>query len=146
MSQLNYVAKEASKRLNEITKGKFDLLLDKDDGSFQIKDNSSGGHIRSTDTLSGGELFLTSLSLALALSSHIQLKNSAPLEFFFLDEGFGTLDENILEVALLSLEKLHSEDLCVGIISHVKEIQERLPLKLIVSPAILGDGSTVTLS
>jgi exonuclease SbcC len=145
MSQLNYVAREASNRLYEITKGKFNLILDKDTGSFLIQDNASGGHKRSTDSLSGGELFLTSLSLALALSSHIQLKNSAPLEFFFLDEGFGTLDDNILETAMSSLEKLHSENLSVGIISHVKEIQERIPVKLVVSPAKLGEGSKVKL-
>jgi exonuclease SbcC len=145
MSQLNYVAREASNRLYDITKGKFNLILDKDTGSFLIQDNASGGHKRSTDSLSGGELFLTSLSLALALSSHIQLKNSAPLEFFFLDEGFGTLDDNILETAMASLEKLHSENLSVGIISHVKEIQERIPVKLVVSPAKLGEGSKVKL-
>ena len=51
----------------------------------------NGGQRRSVDSLSGGETFLTSLSLALALSSQIQLKGNSPLEFFFLDEGFGSL-------------------------------------------------------
>ena len=141
--QLKYVAREASNRLMEITKGKFSLILSEETKKFLICDHTSGGYTRSTDTLSGGELFLTSLSLALALSTHIQLKNSAPLEFFFLDEGFGTLDDNILDTAMNSLEKLHSDRLSVGIISHVKEIQERVPVKLLVTPASSGIGSKV---
>ena len=141
--QLKYVAREASNRLMEITKGKFSLILSEETKKFLICDHTSGGYTRSTDTLSGGELFLTSLSLALALSTHIQLKNSAPLEFFFLDEGFGTLDDNILDTAMNSLEKLHSDRLSVGIISHVKEIQERVPVKLLVTPASSGVGSKV---
>ncbi|MGM9987820.1 MAG: AAA family ATPase [Bacillaceae bacterium] len=143
--QLKYIALEASKRLMEITKGKYSLLLDDATHKFLIRDHTSGGYTRSTDSLSGGELFLTSLSLALALSSHIQLKNSAPLEFFFLDEGFGTLDEHILDTAMSSLEKLHSNVMSVGIISHVKEIQERIPVKLLVTAASSGEGSKVKL-
>lgn len=143
--QLKYVAREASNRLMEITKGKFSLILSEETKKFLIQDHTSGGYTRSTDTLSGGELFLTSLSLALALSTHIQLKNSAPLEFFFLDEGFGTLDDTILDTAMNSLEKLHSDRLSVGIISHVKEIQERVPVKLLVTAASSGVGSKVRL-
>lgn len=144
--QLKYVAKEASNRLMEITKGKYSIILDEETRRFLIRDYTSGGYTRSTDSLSGGELFLTSLSLALALSTHIQLKNSAPLEFFFLDEGFGTLDDNILDTAMTSLEKLHSDKMSIGIISHVKEIQERVPVKLLVTPASSGEGSKVRLA
>lgn len=140
--QLKYVTAEASKRLSSITRGKFELRLCKD-GQFYIKDNFNGGLLRSTNSLSGGELFLTSLSLALALSSHIQLKGSAPLEFFFLDEGFGTLDDELLDTVMNSLEKLQNENLCVGIISHVKELRDRVPVKLIVTPSDTGDGSKV---
>ena len=88
---------------------------------------------RSSDTLSGGETFLVSLALALALSSQIQLKGSAPLEFFFLDEGFGSLDSELLDTVMTSLEKLHSNNLSVGIISHVEELKSRVPMKLVVS-------------
>ena len=140
--QLKYVTAEASKRLSSITSGKFELRLCKD-GQFYIKDNFNGGLLRSTNSLSGGELFLTSLSLALALSSHIQLKGSAPLEFFFLDEGFGTLDDELLDTVMNSLEKLQNENLCVGIISHVKDLRDRVPVKLIVTPSYTGDGSKV---
>lgn len=142
--QLKYVTAEASKRLSNNTKEKFELQLN-EDGEFYIKDNSSGGLIRSTNSLSGGELFLTSLSLALALSSHIQLKGSAPLEFFFLDEGFGTLDDELLDTVMDSLEKLRSEKLSVGIISHVKELRDRVPIKILVKASSVGEGSKIVI-
>ena len=103
----------------------------------------NGGQRRSVDSLSGGETFLTSLSLALALSSQIQLKGNSPLEFFFLDEGFGSLDTELLDVVMESLENLHSDKLSVGIISHVEELKNRVPVKLLVSPCDVGKGSRV---
>ena len=141
-SQLKYIAIEASKRLKEITKGRYALELDST-GNFVMRDDFNGGMRRATDTLSGGETFLTSLALALALSSQIQLKGSAPLEFFFLDEGFGTLDSELLEIVISSLERLHSDKLCVGIISHVEELKNRVPVKLIVTPAKQGGAGSI---
>ena len=141
MKQLKYISMEASKRLKEITRGRYALELDSD-GAFVMRDDFNGGTRRETNTLSGGETFLTSLCLALALSSQIQLKGSAPLEFFFLDEGFGTLDTDLLEIVMNSLEKLHSSTLSVGIISHVEELKNRVPIKLIVSPAEQGQGGS----
>jgi DNA repair protein SbcC/Rad50 len=134
MHQLRYIALEASKRLKDITRGRYALEIDST-GNFIMRDDFNGGSRRSTSTLSGGETFLTSLCLALSLSSQIQLKGSAPLEFFFLDEGFGTLDTDLLEIVISSLERLHSDKLCVGIISHVEELKNRVPIKLIVDPA-----------
>ncbi len=142
INQLKYIAKEASKWLKEITRGRYALELDSS-GNFIIRDDFNGGIRRATNTLSGGETFLTSLALALALSSHIQLKGSAPLEFFFLDEGFGTLDNDLLEIVMNALERLHSEKLSVGIISHVEELKDRVPIKLIVSPPELGGVGTL---
>jgi len=141
MKQLKYISLEASKRLKEITRGRYALELDSD-GAFVMRDDFNGGTRRETNTLSGGETFLTSLCLALALSSQIQLKGSAPLEFFFLDEGFGTLDTDLLEIVMNSLEKLHSSTLSVGIISHVEELKNRVPIKLIVSAAEQGQGGS----
>ncbi|NLK22394.1 MAG: AAA family ATPase [Epulopiscium sp.] len=142
-NRLRYIAKEASKTLKEITRGRYALELD-GDGNFIMRDDFNGGIRRSATTLSGGETFLTSLSLALALSSQIQLNNTSPLEFFFLDEGFGTLDNNLLDIVMGALEKLHSQQLCVGIISHVEELKSRIPIKLIVEPARQGlSGSKV---
>lgn len=141
MKQLKYISMEASKRLKDITRGRYALELDSD-GAFIMRDDFNGGRRRETNTLSGGETFLTSLCLALALSSQIQMKGSAPLEFFFLDEGFGTLDSELLETVMNSLEKLHSSTLSVGIISHVEELKNRVPIKLIVTPAEQGNGGS----
>jgi DNA repair protein SbcC/Rad50 len=143
MNQLKYISMEASKRLKDITRGRYALEIDST-GNFIMRDDFNGGSRRATSTLSGGETFLTSLCLALSLSSQIQLKGSAPLEFFFLDEGFGTLDSDLLETVMSSLERLHSDKLCVGIISHVEELKSRVPIKLLVEPAEHGkNGSKV---
>lgn len=141
-NQLKYIALEASKRLTSITRGRYALEID-ENLNFIMRDNMNGGQRRSVDSLSGGETFLTSLSLALALSSQIQLKGSSPLEFFFLDEGFGSLDTELLDVVMESLENLHSDQLSIGIISHVEELKNRVPVKLIVSPCDVGKGSRV---
>lgn len=141
-NQLKYIALEASKRLGSITRGRYALEID-ENLNFIMRDNMNGGQRRSVDSLSGGETFLTSLSLALALSSQIQLKGSSPLEFFFLDEGFGSLDTELLEVVMESLENLHNDQLSIGIISHVEELKNRVPVKLIVSPCDVGKGSRV---
>lgn len=141
MNRLKYIAFEASKRLKDITGNRYALEID-GEGNFTIRDDMNGGVIRECSTLSGGETFLTSLALALSLSSQIQLKGSAPLEFFFLDEGFGTLDNNLLDTVISSLENLHSSKRAVGIISHVEELKNRVPIKLIVTPTSVGEGGT----
>ncbi len=141
ISHLKYIAREASKRLMDITNNRYSLELDSK-GNFVICDNYNGGVKRDVNTLSGGETFITSLSLALALSTQIQLKGNTSIEFFFLDEGFGTLDSSILDVVMTSLEKLQKEKLSVGIISHVDELKDRVPVKLIVEPAISGVSGT----
>lgn len=140
-TRLKYVSLEASKKLKEITNGNYGLEVD-EDGRFIIRDYKNGGAERDASTLSGGETFLASLSLALALSAEIQLKGTAPLELFFLDEGFGTLDDNLLEVVMSSLERIHNDKLKVGIISHVESIKNRVPVKLIITPAEAGMGGS----
>lgn len=136
-SHLKYIAKEASQRLMDITNKRYSLELDSS-GNFVICDNFNGGVRRDCNTLSGGETFLTSLALALSLSSQIQLKGNATVEFFFLDEGFGTLDNHLLDTVMTSLERLHKENLAVGIISHVEELKNRVPIKLVVTPSESG--------
>ena len=140
-NQLKYVSMEACKKLKEITGGNYGLEVD-ENGKFLIRDYKNGGAKRDASTLSGGETFLASLSLALALSAQIQLKGTAPLELFFLDEGFGTLDDNLLETVMDSLEKIHNDKLSVGIISHLEVIKERMPVKLMVTPAKSGLGGS----
>ncbi|MDT2238581.1 SbcC/MukB-like Walker B domain-containing protein [Paenibacillus larvae] len=111
-----------------------------------MRDDGAGGVRRPVSTLSGGETFLTSLALALALSAQIQLKGQYPLEFFFLDEGFGTLDPELLDMVVTALEKLHTDKLSVGVISHVPELRARLARKLVIHPAEpLGRGSRIEL-
>ncbi|EOU2072790.1 exonuclease SbcC [Clostridium perfringens] len=140
-NQLKYISIEASKKLKDITNGVYGLEVD-ENGKFIIRDYKNGGAERAASTLSGGETFLASLALALSLSSQIQLKGTAPLELFFLDEGFGTLDDNLLDVVMSSLERLHHERLSVGIISHVESIKNRVPVKLILTPAEAGIGGS----
>ncbi|SET65900.1 AAA family ATPase [Paenibacillus sp. NFR01] len=143
--QLMQVCQSASQRLRFLSKQRYALEVDSG-GGFVIRDDGNGGVKRPVSTLSGGETFLTSLSLALALSAQIQLRGQYPLQFFFLDEGFGTLDPELLETVITSLERLHNDQLSVGIISHVPELRARLPRKLIVVPAEQGgEGSRIVL-
>lgn len=142
--QLLNVVLDASRRLGELTLNKYALELSAD-GNFIIRDDANGGMKRPVSTLSGGETFLTSLALALALSNQIQLRGQHPLEFFFLDEGFGTLDGELLETVMSSLEKLHSAQMTIGVISHVPELRFRMNRRLIVEPpAKGGQGTKVT--
>lgn len=141
--QLIQVSQDASQRLRFLTRQRYSLEVDSG-GGFVIRDDANGGIRRPVSTLSGGETFLTSLSLALALSAQIQLRGQYPLQFFFLDEGFGTLDPELLEMVITSLERLHSDHLSVGIISHVPELRARLQRKLVVLPAEhAGGGSRI---
>lgn len=140
-TRLKYISLEASKKLKEISNGNYGLEVD-ENSKFIIRDYKNGGAERDASTLSGGETFLASLALALALSSEIQLKGTAPLELFFLDEGFGTLDDNLLEVVMNSLERIHNNKLSVGIISHVESIKNRIPVKLLITPAKAGMGGS----
>ena len=139
--QLMQVCQAASQRLRFLSKQRYALEVDSG-GGFVIRDDGNGGVRRPVSTLSGGETFLTSLSLALALSAQIQLRGQYPLQFFFLDEGFGTLDPELLDTVITSLEKLHNDQLSVGIISHVPELRARLPRKLVIIPAEQGGGGS----
>lgn len=142
--KLASVARDASYHLRRMTKNRYALELG-DEGEFVLRDEGMGGIRRPVSTLSGGETFLTSLALALALSVEIQMRGGR-LEFFFLDEGFGTLDPELLEVVLDALERLRMSHFTVGLISHVPELRVRVPRRLIVTPAeALGAGSRIHL-
>nr|WP_276540521.1 SbcC/MukB-like Walker B domain-containing protein [Salipaludibacillus agaradhaerens] len=141
--QLIQVSRLASERLKTLTRGRYAIEVDST-GGFIMRDDLNGGVRRPVTSLSGGETFLTALALALSLSASIQLKGEHNLEFFFLDEGFGTLDPHLLETVVTALEQLHTTHLSVGVISHVPELKERLPRKLIVTSAEPGgSGSKV---
>ena len=137
---LQEICVSASKTLLSLTGGRYYL---KYDDEFKAGDNFNGGALRAVKTLSGGETFLVSLSLALALSGAICAKSLRPIEFFFLDEGFGTLDEKLVDVVMDVLEKLRSKHFSIGLISHVEELKHRIDNKIIVSGATDRSGSSV---
>ncbi|MEW6380965.1 MAG: SMC family ATPase [bacterium] len=142
---LEYMCREASECLRFLTRERYTLRVDQDNNFFMI-DSFNGAKERPVSTLSGGETFLTALSLALALSSQVQARGrSQHLGFFFLDEGFGTLDNEKLDLVMNTLERLQSQqDRIVGIISHVGELRERMPRYLEVFPARSdGTGSRI---
>jgi len=93
------------------------------DLELQVQDHDMGDDVRAVTSLSGGESFLVSLALALGLSTLGGQR--ARVESLFVDEGFGTLDPDTLEVAIASLEALHATGCQVGIISHVPGLAER---------------------
>lgn len=114
------------------------VLKVKDLRDMVVVDTWNAGEERPVETLSGGESFLTSLALALALSE--LSKGRAQLESLFLDEGFGSLDQDTLELALDSLEGLRQSGRKVGVISHVQELTRRIPVRIAVKKK--GDGSS----
>ncbi|MBU8848445.1 MAG: chromosome segregation protein SMC, partial [Desulfobacterales bacterium] len=91
---------------------------------LNIVDNYQAGEIRSTKNLSGGESFVVSLSLALGLSN--MASRNVRVDSLFLDEGFGTLDEDALEISLEALSGLHQKGKLIGVISHVPALKERI--------------------
>jgi exonuclease SbcC len=136
---LQEICVTASKTLLSLTGGRYFLQYDKE---FKVGDNLDGGNLRAVRTLSGGETFLVSLSLALSLSAALCLKSLRPIEFFFLDEGFGTLDEKLVDTVMDVLGKL-SKNFAVGLISHVEELKHRIDNKVLVTGATESRGSTV---
>lgn len=106
------------------------LLVRKPTGVLEmdIVDSWQGDVARDTRTLSGGESFLVSLALALALSDLVSRKTS--IDSLFLDEGFGTLDGDTLEVALTALDALNASGKMIGIISHVEALKQRIPAQI----------------
>jgi DNA repair protein SbcC/Rad50 len=137
---LHALCRDASEHLRALTRGRYHLEID-EEAAFLIGDADAGGALRPVSSLSGGETFLASLALALALSSQVQLQGRHPLEFFFLDEGFGSLDADSLDRVLTAIERLGSQRL-LGLISHVNAVGERVPRYLEVNPA--GAGATGT--
>lgn len=99
--------------------------------ALMVADQDMGNEVRTVNSLSGGESFLVSLALALGLAS---LSSSRmQVESLFIDEGFGSLDPNTLNIAMDALERLHNQGRKVGVISHVQEMTERIPVQIKVS-------------
>lgn len=103
---------------------------------LNVIDSYQGGEIRSTKNLSGGESFIVSLALALGLSQ--MASNNVRVDSLFLDEGFGTLDEDALELAIEALASLKHEGKMIGVISHIESLKERIGIQLEVIPLSNG--------
>jgi exonuclease SbcC len=113
------------------------LLRDpKEPLALQVIDNYQAGEVRSTRNLSGGESFLVSLALSLGLSA--MASHNVRVDSLFLDEGFGTLDEEALETALQTLAELQHDGKLIGIISHVPLLKERIDVRIQVVPGTDG--------
>jgi exonuclease SbcC len=108
---------------------------------LNVMDHYQAGDIRSTKNLSGGESFIVSLALALGLSR--MASRNVRVDSLFLDEGFGTLDEDALDTALETLGSLQQEGKLIGVISHMPALKERISTQIRVSP---GTGGRSTLS
>ncbi|MEZ8608201.1 AAA family ATPase [Vibrio sp. 10N.239.311.G01] len=128
LENLVYLANKQLQRLH----GRYELKRKADDGlELQVLDTWQGDVMRDTKTLSGGESFLVSLALALALSDLVSYKTS--IDSLFLDEGFGTLDSDTLDIALNALDNLNASGKMIGVISHVEALKERVPVQLKVT-------------
>lgn len=103
---------------------------------LNIIDSYQAGEIRSTKNLSGGESFIVSLSLALGLSQ--MASKNVRVDSLFLDEGFGTLDEDTLETALETLAGLYHSGKMIGVISHVQALKERIGTQIEIVPQTGG--------
>jgi DNA repair protein SbcC/Rad50 len=122
---LQNLCEAANDRFFQLTRHNLSLEIT-DDNNFQVRDFMNGGKVRNVKTLSGGQTFQASLSLALALSDNIQHVTGTGQRFFFLDEGFGSLDKESLTIVFETLKTLHKENRIVGLISHVEEMQQEI--------------------
>jgi exonuclease SbcC len=125
---LNHLVYLANEQLNKLD-GRYQLQCQQNEMlSLSVLDTWQGDSVRDTKTLSGGESFLVSLALALALSDLVSSKTS--IDSLFLDEGFGTLDNDTLEIALDALDNLNASGKMIGIISHVDALKERIGVQI----------------
>ena len=131
------VSRIANVQLAYLTSDRYQLDVETI-GKLTVIDRWNANEKRPVETLSGGESFLTSLALALALSELSQ--GRAQLNSLFLDEGFGTLDAETLDIAIAALEGLRMQGRSIYLISHIQELTRRLPVKINVKKR--GNGSS----
>ena len=106
---------------------------------FYILDKFREGGLRKVSTLSGGETFMVSVAMALALAE--MTRGQAEIDTLFIDEGFGTLDQESLEDVLYMLQQIQTRGLMVGIISHIKALTQSLQVNLLVNKKSDGTSS-----
>jgi len=126
---LRQLCDHANVRFHRMTRNQLSLQLN-ENHDFEIIDYLNEGRSRSVKTLSGGQSFQVSLSLALALAESVQTHAQSEKNFFFIDEGFGTQDLESVNIVFETLMNLQKENRIVGIISHVEELKEKIPVSL----------------
>ena len=127
---------QANRQLQKMS-DRYLLVRDGDEPlELNVIDNYQAGELRSTKNLSGGESFIASLALSLGLSG--MASRNVRVDSLFLDEGFGTLDEDALETALETLSGLQQEGKLIGIISHVPALKERIGTQIQVEAGSAG--------
>ena len=126
---LKQLCDNANVRFHRMTRNQLSLKMN-DNNDFEIIDYLNEGRSRSVKTLSGGQSFQVSLSLALALAESVQTNAKSEKNFFFIDEGFGTQDADAVNIVFETLMSLQKENRIVGIISHVDELKDRIPVAL----------------
>ena len=134
----------ASTVLRNLSSGQYSLAVTAD-ADLLVVDHVNADETRSVNSLSGGETFQASLALALALADRISElagDQAEPLESIFLDEGFGSLDPETLDVVAGTIESLAREDRIVGVVTHVRELADRMPVRFRVRKE--SGTSTVT--
>ncbi|KAF1296384.1 hypothetical protein BAU15_12560 [Enterococcus sp. JM4C] len=139
----------ANQRLGRLTKNRYQFELSDGVGSYRSKTgleinvyDDNAGTTRSAHTLSGGESFIAALALALSLAEVIQSQaGGITIEALFIDEGFGSLDEESLEMAMEALETIENEGRMIGIISHVRELKERILQQVLVKSTGTGQST-----
>lgn len=150
-ARLEEVAVAATARLKAMSQGRYSFVHSDAAGArgtrgglgLDVLDDYSGA-VRPAKTLSGGESFLASLSLALGLADVVAAETGgAQLDTLFIDEGFGTLDAETLDVVMNTLDGLRAGGRVVGLVSHVEELRQRIPTRLHVHKA--RSGSTLEL-
>ena len=128
---LKNLADNANARFHRITKNQLSLIINANN-EFEVIDYLNNGATRSVKTLSGGQAFQASLCLALALAESVNSFNKNSKNFFFIDEGFGTQDAESVALVYDTLQSLLKENRIVGFISHLTELQERIPKSITI--------------
>lgn len=148
-SYMAEVLRVANDYFMNLSNQRYSFELNVQDGSYKSQTglainvyDDNVGEVRSVNTLSGGESFIAALALSLSLAEVVQQQSGGvTIDTLFIDEGFGSLDEESLEMAMEALEQIQSQGRMIGIISHVKELKERIPQQLKVKTK--GTGQSV---
>lgn len=147
-ARLERIAEAATHHLAAMTGGRYQLLLDAERAGRGLRGLDLKVHDefaeqeRPAESLSGGETFMTSLAMALGLAEVVQAEaGGIGMESLFIDEGFGSLDEMTLEAVMAALHTLQGEGRRIGVVSHVSDMQEQIPVQLRVEKS--RSGSTL---